>query len=381
MGGLACRLALLRDHRQHLQGRDQPVAGGAEIGQHDVAGLLAAYVVKALLHFLDDVTVADLRARQLEVQRFEIAVEPGVRHHRADDAATLERPRLVPGMRDQSQNLVSVDDVAAFVGHHHAVRVAVERNAKIGTHLAHLPAHRVGRSGTAFEVDVCAVRLDAKRNDVGAQFPQHRGRHLVGSPVRAIDDDAQAVQPEIAREDALGEFDIAGMGIVDALGAADLRSRRQPLFHAVRHQTLDLLLAGVGELLPVGSEQLDAVVGVGIVGRRYHHTQIGAQRARQHGDGRRRQRSEQEHVHADGGEARHQCGFDHIAGKPRVLADHHAMAIFAAREDAPRRHADLHGDLGSHREAVGEAAYAVRAEEFAIHGILPNGPSSGDPIP
>ena len=67
------------------------------------------------------------------------------------------------------------------------------------------------------------------------------------------------------------------------------------------------------------------------------------------------------------GEARDQRGFDHVAGEPRILADHHAMAMIAAREDAAGRHAGLHGDLGRHRMAVGAAADAVRAEQFAGH--------------
>ena len=39
---------------------------------------------------------------------------------------------------------------------------------------------------------------------------------------------------------------------------------------------------------------------------------------------------------------------DHVAGKPRVLADDDAMAMVAAIEDLARRHADAHGDLGRH---------------------------------
>ena len=61
----------------------------------------------------------------------------------------------------------------------------------------------------------------------------------------------------------------------------------------------------VGELVAVRPEQLDAVVVIGIVRGRDHHADIGAQRARQHGDRRRRDRPEQEHIHAGGAEARH----------------------------------------------------------------------------
>ena len=90
---------------------------------------------------------------------------------------------------------------------------------------------------------------------------RHLGRHLVGRAIGAIDHDAQAVQPEIAREGALGEFDIARLAVVDALGAADVR-RRWPgpassppsISASISH------LHRVGQFLAVGAEEFDAIV-------------------------------------------------------------------------------------------------------------------------
>jgi hypothetical protein len=59
----------------------------------------------------------------------------------------------------------------------------------------------------------------------------------------------------------------------------------------------------VGQLVAVRAEQLDAVVVERIVRGGDHDAEIGAHRARQHGDRRRRHRAEQQHVHADRGEA------------------------------------------------------------------------------
>ena len=59
---------------------------------------------------------------------------------------------------------------------------------------------------------------------------------------------------------ALGEFDIARLAVVDALGAADLRRCARPCFQAAVHQRLDLSLHLVGQLLAVGAEELDAIV-------------------------------------------------------------------------------------------------------------------------
>ena len=49
---------LLDQHREHLQRRDQPVAGGGEIGHDHVAGLLAAEIAADLAHPLADIAVA-----------------------------------------------------------------------------------------------------------------------------------------------------------------------------------------------------------------------------------------------------------------------------------------------------------------------------------
>src|SRR6185437_13767838 len=92
-------------------------------------------------------------------------------------------------------------------------------------------------------------------------------------------------------------------GAVDALGAADLGGRRQPLLQAGRHQGLDLGLHVIRQFLPVGAEEFDAIVLEGIVRGGDHHAQVGTQRPRQHGDGGGRQRAELEDIHAHGGEA------------------------------------------------------------------------------
>ena len=251
---------------------------------------------------------------------------------------------------------------ALLVDDHHPVGVAVERDADVGAHLAHLGAQRLRRGRAALEVDVVAVGLDADLDHLGAQLPQRVGRHLVAGAVGAVDDDAQIVEADVAGERALGELDVALLRALDALGAADAVGGRQQLGGRRLHQRLDLALGLVGELVAVGIEQLDAVVGVGVVRGRDHHAEVGAQRAGEHGDRRRRHRPQQEHVHADRGEARHQRQFDHVAGEPRVLADDDAVPVRAAGEQLAGGHADLERDLGGHGRAVGEPANAIGAE-------------------
>ena len=297
---------------------------------------------------------------------FEKALQPEIRHHGGDDAGLGEPAVFLPALRDHRQQLVAVDQMAALIDQDDAIGVAVERDADIGAHLAHLAAQRFRRGGSAFLVDVESVGLDADRNDIGAQFPQRFRHHLVGGAVGAIDHHAQAVEAEVARQRALGEFDVAVMDAVDAAGAAETGALRQPLVERFIEQLLDLLLDVVGQLEALRAEQLDAVVLEQVMRGGNHHAEIGAHRLGQHRHRRRRHRAEQQHIHADRGEAGHHRVFDHVAGKPRILADDDAMAVLAALEHQPGRLPDLERQF-RRDQAVGAAPNPVRPEIFAAH--------------
>ena len=63
------------------------VARRGVVEEDEVAGLLAAEVVAARAHRLDDVAIADLRAHELAAHLRHRALEPEVAHHRGDDGA------------------------------------------------------------------------------------------------------------------------------------------------------------------------------------------------------------------------------------------------------------------------------------------------------
>ena len=293
-----------------------------------------------------------------------------IRHHGGDDAGLREAAVVAPALGDHRKELVAVDQMAALVHDHHAVGIAVERDADIGAHFADLAAQRLGRGRAAVVVDVEAVRFDADRHDFGAELPQRVGRHPVGGAVGAIDDHAKPIQRQVARQRALGEFDVAVVHAVDALGAAEVHAFGEPLGDVAVDQPLDAELDVVGQLVAVRPEQFYAVVVVRIVRGRDHDAEIGAHRSRQHGDGRRRDRAEQQHVHADRGEAGDQRRLDHVAGEPGVLADHDAMAVIAAAEGQPRRLADFERQF-RRDHAIGATANAVGAEILTDHTKSP----------
>ena len=208
-------------------------------------------------------------------------------------------------------------------------------------------------------------------NDVGAQLPQRFRHHLVGGAIGAIDHDAQAVEREIARQRALGEFDVAVMHAVDAAGAAEARRSARAACRVGSSSSCSICFSTSSESLkPSGPNSLMPLSSNGlceaeIITPRSARIELG-----QHRDRRRRHRAEQQHVHADRGEARDHRVFDHVAGQAGVLADHDAVAMLAALEHKARGLADLEREL-RRDQAVGAAPNPVRPEIFAAH-IVPH---------
>ena len=94
----------------------------------------------------------------------------------------------------------------------------------------------------------------------------------------------------------------------------------------------DFILDFVVELVAVGAEEFDAVVGVGIVRGGDDDAGVGAQAAGDVGDAGRRQRADEQHVHAHRKDAGGNGVFEHVAGKPRVLADDDFVAAAVPRD-------------------------------------------------
>ena len=229
--------------------------------------------------------------------------------------------------------------------------------------LQHRGAERARAGRAAAVVDVEPVRLATDPHHLGAQLPQRGRRPPVGGAVRAVHHDAQALQTSAAREARLAAFHVAAGGVVQPRGTADHVGSRQPVAEVGRHQRLDLGLRLVGQLEPVRPEQLDAVVLERVVRGRDHDAEVGPQAARQQGHRRRRQRPHQRHVDAGGQEAGHQRAFDHVAGQPRVLAQHHAVPMAAAPEPQAGRLTQPLRDLDGHRRGVGGAPDPIRPEQ------------------
>ena len=331
--------------------------------QDDVAGLFATEVEAALAHPFHDIAVADLGALQREVVVVQQPLEPEVGHDRGDHTTALEQATFCPVEGDEGHDLVAVDDLTLLVTDDDPVGVAVESNADVGAVAFDRLGQGFGMGRTAVGVDVQAVGLDAHRADFRAQLIEGGRRDPVAGPVGAVDGDAQALQAQALGEAGLGDLDVAGLGVVDALDPAEGVGRCQIGVQRLIHHRFNLQLDRIRQLVAVGAEKLDAVVEIGVVGGRDHHPDVGAHRAGHHGHARRRQRTEGPHVHPGRGEACDQRRLDHIARQTRVLADDDKVAAFVGRhEQTARREADTQGHLRSHRMGVGAATDAVRAE-------------------
>src|SRR3954468_19581242 len=254
------RAAQFLDHREHLQRRDETVAGGRIVGQDDMAGRLAADIIALRQHLLEHVAVADRRAYQFNAETFEETLQSEIGHHGRDHARLRQPAVFLPALRDHREQLIAVDHVAALVDQDDAVGVAIERDADVGTHFAHLAAQRLRRGGAAILVDVESVRLDADGDNVGAQLPKRFRHHLVRGAMGTIDHHAQAVEAEIARQRALGKFDIAVVHAVDAAGAPEACALRELTVQILVEQLLDLLFDVVRQLEAERPEQFYAVV-------------------------------------------------------------------------------------------------------------------------
>jgi hypothetical protein len=162
-----------------------------------------------------------------------------------------------------------------------AVGVAVEGDPALGSGVLHRPRERVEMRGADLGVDVPAVGLGADERRVEAELPGEERRDGCGGAVRAVEEHPPvAAQPVAVRRRK--PVDIAPHCVLDRLDAPAARPG------ARAHRRLDVGLGGVGELAPVRSEKLDAVVLVRVVRRRDDAAQLGPEPPDQHRHARRR---------------------------------------------------------------------------------------------
>jgi hypothetical protein len=180
--------------------------------------------------------------------------------------------------------------------------------------------------------------------------------------VRAVDHHAQRVErPGRGEEQVIG---VAGVGVVGQVADPADRSTGRTFAFDVE-PFLDRLLDGVGQLVPAGPEQFDAIVRHRVVRRGDHHAEVGVEGVHQVRDGRGGQHANANRVGARCREACDDRGLQHLAAGPRIAADHgdRAVRAVALGQDVRGRGGERHRELRGEHLAVGEAAHAVGTEQ------------------
>ncbi len=284
-GELGEGLALSRHLGHEVQARQQAVAGRGVVAHDDVAGLLAAERVAALVHRLEHVAVADGGLEHADALPAIARCRPRLLMTVATRVSSLRLTALLHRHGDDRHDLVAVDDLAGGVHGEAAVGVAVVGDADVGPDAHDMLGERVEVGRADAVVDVHAVRVGADHGDAGAGIAEGLGRDSGCRAVRAVEHDVDAV--EAMRQRGEQVEDVAVLGVGEARDAADAAAGRLQL--RTRHGGFDALLDHVGELDTAAGEDLDAVVGGGIVGCRDHDAEVGVDVGDQERRGGRRQ--------------------------------------------------------------------------------------------
>ena len=291
-------------------------------------------------------------------------MEAQIGHHRRDHgvATQLALPFQMPG--EDGDDEVAVHELAGGVDGEHAVAVAVESQAEVESVGRDDLLERADVRGTAARVDIGPVGLGEEHGDVGARLGERQRRRLRHGAVRAVEDDLHAA--EIQRDAAHDVPHVTLDGSLQVLCGAEPVAGQRPQI-VVRDVRLDLSFFLVAQLDAGAGEELDAVVGEGVVRGADDDAGVGATLVDQRGEPRRWDHAGDLHARAAASEAGHQARFEHRPRQARVAADHEQrVRAGLVRQHDRRRTPDLHGELGR-EQLAGYAADAVGAKVGA-HG-------------
>ena len=326
-----------------------------------MAALLAAQAVVVGQHVLQDVAVAHLGLHVLDAQLLQRQLQAHVAHDGGDHGIVAQPSLLLEVIGADAHHLVAVDHPAPLIHGHEAVRVPVEGQTYVRAQLPHQLAQPLGVGGAAVLVDVGAVRLMVVGGYLRAQLLQHRRGHLVAGALGAVHHNVQPVQAHAGG--LLGKVDVAALGVALAHRSAHALADGQllALGQTVLHNLLDLVLNGVGQLVALAVEELDAVVFDGIVAGGDHRARVRLIVAGQVGDGRGGQHVHQHGPRTHGADARHQRALQHFTADAGVPPHQDGRAVDVAGQHAGRRLAQLEGQLAC-QILIGDAPHAVGTE-------------------
>ena len=293
-----------------------------------MAGLLAAQQVSVLAHVLRHILVAHGGLLIADAQLIQGLVEAHVGHDGGDHLALAQLALVLHVLGAEIQDLVAVDHFALLVHREAPVRVPVEGKADVQELLPHQLLELLQMGGAAVHVDVQAVGPVADHIGIGAQGVKHALGHHPGAAVGAVQADPVALIGAGGQADQVADVAVAAGGVVHGLadvgigGVGQLLVGVQIGLDAGQHRLL--------HLLPLGVDELDAVVVIGVVAGGDHDAAVKIVRAGDVGDAGGAGDVQQVRVRAGGGEPGAEGAFKHVAGAAGILADdHHGLVGLA----------------------------------------------------
>ena len=273
--------------------------------------------------------------------------------------------QLAPGLHIHSADgheEIPVHQVAVLVHCQTAVRIAVKGYAGVTVVLPDIFHQGLHVGGTAVIVDVHPVGLRVEDVTLGPQLrEQQLGRPGSGT-VGAVNGNLHAVQGIEHRGFNMVHIVPHYIGGRQHLShiPAGRTGRGQGL---VQHNGFNAFFQGVGELVTVAAENLNAVELAGVVGGGNHNARIGFILSHQKRHCRGGHHAQLHHIGPYAAQAGSQGALQHIAGKPGILADEDfgVEAVFI-RQHHCGGPANLHGQLTGEL-TIGDSPDTVRTEK------------------
>ena len=194
---------------------------------------------------------------------------------------------------------------------------------------------------------------------------KHFGGDLVGGSVRSIHNDLQALEGQIVRKSAFAKLNVPTRRIVQAAGFTQggrIRPNgvfQQGGFHG--------LFPCVRQLLALGTEKLDAVVGKRVVACADDHAQRCPLGSGQISHSRRRNRPQKHHIDACGIETRLQSTFQHVTRYACVLANQDRGVCFFGLQNTAHSMGQPQDEVGGDGTLSHRAANAICAKVLTCH--------------
>ena len=228
------------------------------------------------------------------------------------------------------EDVVTVNNLTLFIHAEAAVSITVVSDTEVCIVFHNSLLQGFHMRGTAVVVDVHAVGQSMDNLDLGAQFTQNLGHHLISGTIGAIEHNLHAVKTFRAGAD--DEFDVLIEQIRAVFDMTDFLTRRTSqivVIFELMHDFFEFIFHSIRQFVAVTAEELNPVVMERIVGCRNHDTSLSLMTASQISNCRRRNDTSQHSAATCRADTGCQGCFKHFTGQTRVTANENQRLFLA----------------------------------------------------